>query len=347
MDDVTRRRANRRLKRSPNRSKPKVKAITNKNSPAAPTFFFSRRRARSRLYDAPFQFASDFSRYAYFSGRVDSPRIDLYDDTWGEAVLLSALPGTGKDTRIKKTFSDLPVISLDDLRDEMKIAPEDGSILFWPALAKSARNICARNARSFGTRRISPTSPARRSSAFAAITARPSESFTSKRLGKKRNAATRVVPASSRRALSSECWANSNRRPSATRRESIGFSRNAARTSARIAPTVLTAKIDANAPPSLPTARADANVSPFAPLPFPSAALRRSFDVARRFFPLFRAKLAARRCFSASKLLYCKGGIGSRRRERLGSALVFLLKPFLSLNFNSRRRRRKRKCRDR
>lgn len=59
---------------------------------------------------------------------------------------MSGLPGTGKDTRIKKTFSDLPVISLDDLRDEMKIAPEDGPILFWPALAKSPRNICARNA---------------------------------------------------------------------------------------------------------------------------------------------------------------------------------------------------------
>jgi len=80
----------------------------------------------SGVYDASFQFASDFSRYAYFSGRVDSPHIDLYDDTWGEVVLLSGLPGTGKDAYIKRTFPDLPVISLDDLRDEMKIAPEDG-----------------------------------------------------------------------------------------------------------------------------------------------------------------------------------------------------------------------------
>ena len=77
------------------------------------------------VYDAPFKFASDFSRYAYFSGRLDSPHIDLYNDTWGEVVLLSGLPGTGKDAYIKQTFPDLPVISLDDLRDEMKIAPED------------------------------------------------------------------------------------------------------------------------------------------------------------------------------------------------------------------------------
>lgn len=62
--------------RSPNRTKPKVKAITNKNSPAAPTFFRDVAQ-ESGVYDAPFQFASDFSRYAYFSGRVDSPRIDL------------------------------------------------------------------------------------------------------------------------------------------------------------------------------------------------------------------------------------------------------------------------------
>ena len=39
---------------------------------------------------------------------------------------MSGLPGTGKDAYIKRTFPDLPVISLDDLRDEMKIAPEDG-----------------------------------------------------------------------------------------------------------------------------------------------------------------------------------------------------------------------------
>ena len=39
---------------------------------------------------------------------------------------MSGLPGTGKDTYIKQNLPDLPVISLDDLRDEMKIAPEDG-----------------------------------------------------------------------------------------------------------------------------------------------------------------------------------------------------------------------------
>jgi hypothetical protein len=45
--------------RSPNRSKPKVKAITNKNSPAALDVFRDVAQ-ESGVYDAPFQFAPIF-----------------------------------------------------------------------------------------------------------------------------------------------------------------------------------------------------------------------------------------------------------------------------------------------
>ncbi|MDO5567278.1 MAG: AAA family ATPase [Planctomycetia bacterium] len=76
-------------------------------------------------YDSPLAFSSDISRYAYFAERTDSPAIDLYDDTWGEVTLLSGLPGTGKDYWIKKLDTQIPVISLDAIREKLRISPED------------------------------------------------------------------------------------------------------------------------------------------------------------------------------------------------------------------------------
>lgn len=75
--------------------------------------------------DAPFPFASAFSRFAWFQGRTARPEIELFDDSWGEVVLLAGLPGTGKDFYAAEKLAGLPMISLDDLRVKMKIDPED------------------------------------------------------------------------------------------------------------------------------------------------------------------------------------------------------------------------------
>ena len=76
-------------------------------------------------YEGPFPFPSDHTRYACLSGRDIPPEIELYDDTWGEVILLSGLPGTGKDTWIKEHYPDLPMISLDEIRKEIKISPTE------------------------------------------------------------------------------------------------------------------------------------------------------------------------------------------------------------------------------
>jgi len=79
----------------------------------------------SSCYNHAFAFPSAHTRYSYLTGKDIAPEVELYDDTWGEVILMSGLPGTGKDTWIREHYPDLPMISLDEIRREMKISPTD------------------------------------------------------------------------------------------------------------------------------------------------------------------------------------------------------------------------------
>ena len=76
-------------------------------------------------YSGPFPFPSAHTQYSYLARKDIAPEVELYDDTWGEVILMSGLPGTGKDTWIKEHYPELTMISLDEIRKEMKISPTD------------------------------------------------------------------------------------------------------------------------------------------------------------------------------------------------------------------------------
>ncbi len=81
-------------------------------------------------FKTPIYFPNAFSEYAYLSQRDIFPGQELYDDTWGKIILLSGLPGTGKDTWIKQYGGNRPIISLDELRKQMRISPiEDQTVV--------------------------------------------------------------------------------------------------------------------------------------------------------------------------------------------------------------------------
>lgn len=72
-------------------------------------------------YETCYPFPSPYTQRAFLAGRDVWKEQKLYDDTWGEVILMSGLPGTGKDTWIKGNLSGIPVISLDDIRRANKI----------------------------------------------------------------------------------------------------------------------------------------------------------------------------------------------------------------------------------
>lgn len=73
--------------------------------------------------DAPFDFASDHSRVQWFRRPERDPRHELHDDTEFEVILMSGLPASGKDHWVAQHRPELPVVSLDQLRVELGIAP--------------------------------------------------------------------------------------------------------------------------------------------------------------------------------------------------------------------------------
>lgn len=75
-------------------------------------------------YDTAYSFLSAYTQHAYLSGRDVWKDQELFDDTWGEVLLMSGLPGTGKDTWIARYAADMPMISLDAIRREKRISPK-------------------------------------------------------------------------------------------------------------------------------------------------------------------------------------------------------------------------------
>lgn len=70
------------------------------------------------------QFKSDLGRYYYLNkgGYVD---YEPFDESKFTVYMMSGIAGSGKDTYIKENYSDLPMVSLDEIRRELNIKPTD------------------------------------------------------------------------------------------------------------------------------------------------------------------------------------------------------------------------------
>jgi putative nucleotidyltransferase with HDIG domain len=78
-------------------------------------------------WDHPRHFKTPNARFQYFRKEEAYPDFVPFDDFGAKVILMSGLPGAGKDNYIFHHYRDWPVISLDDIRRENKIAPTDKS----------------------------------------------------------------------------------------------------------------------------------------------------------------------------------------------------------------------------
>jgi predicted kinase len=93
---------------------------------------------------APRRFASGHSRFVYFRRSEASPDHEAYDDTRFEVILMSGLPGAGKDTWIQAHLPEWPVVSLDRIRRELDVEPTDDQAPVIEAATERARAMLRR-----------------------------------------------------------------------------------------------------------------------------------------------------------------------------------------------------------
>ncbi|HLO84434.1 MAG TPA: AAA family ATPase [Nostocaceae cyanobacterium] len=87
--------------------------------------FFREFCQENQCFTQPRMFSSAHSRFIYFQKQDENPDYHAYDDTQFQVVMMSGLPGVGKDTWISKNLPDWEVISLDEIRKMRNIDPED------------------------------------------------------------------------------------------------------------------------------------------------------------------------------------------------------------------------------
>ena len=76
-------------------------------------------------------FATPHARFHYFNTEDAYPDYVPHEKFGSNVILLSGLPGMGKDHLLKSRYPDWAVISLDDIRRKHKLSPTDSSATGW------------------------------------------------------------------------------------------------------------------------------------------------------------------------------------------------------------------------
>uniref|UniRef100_UPI000A97CADC ATP-binding protein n=1 Tax=Shigella sp. FC1967 TaxID=1898041 RepID=UPI000A97CADC len=96
-------------------------------------------------------FPSDDARFHYFYTENSTDcNYEPYPEKGSEVTVLCGLPGMGKDTFIRQHCADLPIVSLDELRRQNNIKPDNRDANGWIAQqAKEQARIYLREHKSF------------------------------------------------------------------------------------------------------------------------------------------------------------------------------------------------------
>lgn len=79
----------------------------------------------ANCFDHPYPFDNDHARFLFF--RQPQPNLHYvpHEEYACDVTMLSGLPGSGKNTWLSRNREALPVVSLDDIRQELSVGPTD------------------------------------------------------------------------------------------------------------------------------------------------------------------------------------------------------------------------------
>ncbi len=76
-------------------------------------------------FDRPYNFANDHARFLFYRQRKPDRHYVPHEDYRNRVILMSGIPGSGKDTWLQQNEPQRPTVSLDEIRRERRIAPTE------------------------------------------------------------------------------------------------------------------------------------------------------------------------------------------------------------------------------
>lgn len=90
-------------------------------------------------FDQPFAFANDQARFLFYRSALSSLHYVPREEHRCTVTLMAGLPGSGKDTWLARHRSDLPIVSLDELRADLGVDATDNQGEVIQAARQSCR----------------------------------------------------------------------------------------------------------------------------------------------------------------------------------------------------------------
>jgi predicted kinase len=99
-------------------------------------------------FEGPYPFANDHARFLFYRQERPNPHYAPFESHRCTVTMMSGLPGSGKDAWLAAHRPDLPVVSLDDVREDLRVDATDdqGGVI---QAARERCRVLLRSGRSF------------------------------------------------------------------------------------------------------------------------------------------------------------------------------------------------------